>query len=148
MACFFISYNSADLDWAEWIAWQLEDSGHSTIIQDWEFVPGTNFVLRMDEAAALSDKIIAVLSPDYLDAMYTQPEWAAAFAKEQESKLIPVRVKECMPEGLLKQIIYIDLVGLDENSAKEKILSKIQAERLRPQEATAFPEVANPDTVS
>ena len=142
MACYFISYNSADLDWAEWVAWQLEDSGHTTIIQDWDFAPGSNFPLKMDEAAAIADKIIAVLSPNYLDAMYTQPEWAAAFAKDPtgaESKLIPVRVKECTPKGLLRQIIYIDLVGLDEERAKEELLRKIQAERLRPKVAPSFP---------
>ncbi len=27
MKDFFISYNSADRTWAEWIAWQLEEAG-------------------------------------------------------------------------------------------------------------------------
>jgi TIR domain len=30
---FFISYNSADARWAEWIAWTLEQAGYSTILQ-------------------------------------------------------------------------------------------------------------------
>jgi TIR domain len=30
---FFISYNSADRRWAEWIAWQLEEEGYLTVIQ-------------------------------------------------------------------------------------------------------------------
>jgi hypothetical protein len=30
---FFISYTSADLAWAEWIAWELEDVGYTTLIQ-------------------------------------------------------------------------------------------------------------------
>ena len=30
---FFISYAKTDLQWAEWIAWQLEQGGYSTIIQ-------------------------------------------------------------------------------------------------------------------
>ena len=30
---FFISYNHRDSAWAEWIAWQLENDGYSTIIQ-------------------------------------------------------------------------------------------------------------------
>ena len=28
MKDFFISYNSADQQWAEWIAWQLEEAGY------------------------------------------------------------------------------------------------------------------------
>jgi len=29
---FFISYTGADRQWAEWIAWHLEQAGYSTII--------------------------------------------------------------------------------------------------------------------
>jgi TIR domain len=48
---FFISYNGADKAWAEWIAWQLEEKGFSTILQAWDFRPGANFVLKMQEAS-------------------------------------------------------------------------------------------------
>ena len=47
---FFISYNHADRQWAEWIAWQLEAAGHLTILQAWDFRPGANFVQRMQQA--------------------------------------------------------------------------------------------------
>jgi hypothetical protein len=30
---FFISYNKADLPWAEWIAWQLEEVRYPAILQ-------------------------------------------------------------------------------------------------------------------
>ena len=36
---FFISYNSADESWAEWIASVPEGAGHSTVIQAWDFRP-------------------------------------------------------------------------------------------------------------
>ena len=48
---FFISYNSADRTWAEWIAWHLEAAGYTTVLQAWDFVPGSNFVVEMDNAA-------------------------------------------------------------------------------------------------
>jgi hypothetical protein len=44
---FFISYTGADLAWAEWIAWQLEEAGWTTILQAWDFAVGQNFILRM-----------------------------------------------------------------------------------------------------
>ena len=47
---FFISYNKADREWAEWIAWQLEEAGYTTVIQSWDFSPGRNFILEMDKA--------------------------------------------------------------------------------------------------
>jgi TIR domain len=76
---FFISFSKADRCWAEWIAWQLEAEGYSTIIQAWDFRPGCNFILEMDHATIIAKRTIAVLSPDYLDALYTKPEWAEAF---------------------------------------------------------------------
>jgi hypothetical protein len=79
---FFVSYNQADRDWAEWIAWQLEDAGYTTRIQAWDFHAGSNFVVDMDRAARQSRQTIAVLSPDYLAARFPTAEWAAAFARD------------------------------------------------------------------
>ena len=119
---FFISYNKADKAWAEWIAWELEEAKYKVILQDWDFHAGSNFVLEMQRAAELSDHTIAVLSSDYLTALYTQPEWAAAFAQDptgEKGTLIPVRVKKCELKGLLKPIIYIDLLDQpEENTAR------------------------------
>ena len=39
---FFISYNKADKTWAEWVAWQLEANGYTTVIQAWDFKAGNN----------------------------------------------------------------------------------------------------------
>jgi len=111
MKDFFISYNSADKDRAEWIAWQLEDAGYTTVIQAWDFGPGQNFVLAMQKAATEARRTIAVLSPDYLDAKFTTPEWAAAFVQDptgEQRLLIPVRVRPVELAGLLKPIVYID----------------------------------------
>ena len=66
MSKIFISYNKADLQWAEWIGWQLEEEGHEIILQAWDFRPGCNFVMEMQIAATKANRTIAVLSPDYL----------------------------------------------------------------------------------
>lgn len=139
---FFISYNKADLAWAEWLAWRLEEAGYSTTLQAWDFRPGSNFVLEMQRAATEAERTIAVLSPDYLAAKFTQPEWAAAFVQDPTGKnrtLIPVRVSECNPEGLIPQIIYIDLVGLGESGAADKLLNGVKQERAKPGIPPQFP---------
>ena len=82
---FFISYNKADKAWAEWIAWQLEeeaDEKYSVILQAWDFLAGSNFVVEMDKAASVAERTIAVLSPQFLSSRFTQPEWAAAFRRD------------------------------------------------------------------
>jgi hypothetical protein len=147
MADFFISYNKADCPWAEWIAWQLEEAGSSTLIQVWDFRPGGNFVLEMQAASAGSKRTIAVLSPDYLAAHFTYPEWAAAFSGDPQGadrKLIPVRVRDCAMKGLLSQIIYIDLIGLDEARAKVELLRGVTSSRAKPPRPPAFPASAKP----
>ena len=72
---FFISYNAADRSWAEWIGWQLEEAGYSVIIQAWDFRPGANFALKMDEAARTAERTIIVLSPNFLASSFTPAEW-------------------------------------------------------------------------
>jgi hypothetical protein len=110
MKDFFISYNKADRQWAEWIAWQLEDEGYSVVIQCWDFLPGCNFVLDMHEAAKDAERTIGVLSPHFLASMFTQPEWSAAFVKDptgKNRKLLLIRVHDCQPDGLLAAITSI-----------------------------------------
>jgi tetratricopeptide (TPR) repeat protein len=142
MTDFFVSHNSADRAWAAWIAWQLEEANYTTVLQAWDFRPGSNFVLEMQRAAADAARTVAVLSPDYLTSRFTQPEWAAAFAQDPTGKkgtLVPVRVRECDLKGLLPQIIYIDLVGLDEEAAKQALLDGVRRGRAKPEIAPSFP---------
>ena len=139
---FFISYNKADKGWAEWIAWQLEEAGYSTLIQAWDFRAGGNFVLDMHRAAGNARQTIAVLSSDYLAAQYTQAEWAAALAQDpagEKRVLVPVRVRDCEPDGVLRAITYVDLVGLDEATARQTLLARISGERLKPSIPPGFP---------
>src|SRR5690348_3078710 len=112
---FFISYNKADRAWAEWIAWQLEAEGYTTVFQAWDFLPGSNFVLDMDNATKKASCTIAILSPDYFASSYTPSEWTSAFAHDptgEQGKLLPIRVKACTIDGLLAQLVYLDLVDL------------------------------------
>lgn len=143
MGEFFISYNSNDREWAEWIAWTLEESGYSVVIQAWDFRPGQNFTLKMSRAISANSRTVAVLSQSYLDATFTHPEWAGAFANDPlgaQRKLIPVRVGDCKPEGLLQTVIYIDLVGLTEAAAKAALLDGMH-DRAKPAARPKFPGV-------
>jgi tetratricopeptide (TPR) repeat protein len=142
---FFISYNSADRTWAEWIAWQLEDAGYTTVLQAWDFRPGSNFVLEMQQAVMEAERTIAVLSPDHLTALYTQSEWAAAFVQDptgEKGTFLPICVRKCDLEGLLGPIIYIDLVEMEEADAKKALLDGVRRERSKPKFAPAFPHEA------
>lgn len=141
MKDFFVSYNRNDKQWAEWIAWTLEEAGYSVVIQAWDFRPGGNFVLDMHRAVAETQKTIAVLSNTYLASAFTQPEWAAAFADDPESfkrKLVPIKVRECKPTGLLRPLQYVSLIGISEAEAKQRLLEGMK-DRLKPEAKPDFP---------
>jgi tetratricopeptide (TPR) repeat protein len=133
---FFVSYTQADRQRADWIARVLEEFGYTAFVQDRDILPGSNFVLEMDRATIEADRVIAVLSPDYLAARYPQAEWSAALAN---GKLLPVRVRECELKGLLGAVAYIDLVGLEEPAAKKALVSGVQRPSDRPVKAARVP---------
>lgn len=150
MRDFFISYNSADKTWAEWIAWVLEEHSYTVIIQAWDFRPGGNFILDMQRATAEAQRTIMVLSDAYLKALYTQPEWAAAFTQDPTAanrKLLPVRVAPCQPTGMLASLVYVDLVGKSETEAETLLLAALQ-DRAKPTTRPSFPQAAPADRVT
>lgn len=126
MKDFFISYNKADKVWAEGLSNWLDQALFTTILQEQDFVAGSNFVSEMHHALKTAKRLIMVLSPDYLTAKFPETEWTAAFASDPTT-LIPVRVRECQPDGLLKPIVYIDLINLPAAQARERFISEIKA---------------------
>ena len=128
---FFIDYHQADISWAKWIVWQLRDAGYSVVDQQ-DFQPGTNRVLRVDEAMNTTKRLLILLSPDYLREPTTDNSlsggtiWSAMLiqdARGREGKLVPIRVRECTLNGLLAPLIAIDLIGKYEHEARFLLLS-------------------------
>ncbi|WP_239312959.1 TIR domain-containing protein, partial [Frankia sp. Cj3] len=152
---FFVSYTGTDAAWAEWIAWQLEarvrfgDRPARVFVQAWDLVPGTNWAASMHRTLPASARVVPVLSPTYLtDSRYGNAEWLAIWPDDPEGRkrrIVPVRVAECRPEGLLRSTTYIDLVGRDETAAADTLLAGITASvegRAKPAVAPRFPGVA------
>ena len=142
MKDFFISYAGADRPWAEWIAWELETAGYTTTLQAWDFRPGANFVLEMDTAKREGRRTIAVLSDRYLSALYTRTEWAGAFRQDptgEQRRLVPVRIDDCALDGHLAEIVFIDLVGLSPEDARNSLLAGVSEGRGKPSVAPRFP---------
>ena len=139
---FFVSYTDNDEQRAEWIAGILEKAGYSTIIQAWDFRAGESFVNNMHKALINCDRFIAVLSEEYLESLYCQTEWQAAFTKAPGSEkglFIITKIDNVKPEGLLAPIIYVDLHGIDEAEAERRLLDEVSTEG-RPRNKLGFPE--------
>jgi hypothetical protein len=142
---FFVSYTQADRAWAEWIGWQLQQAGYTVTVQAWDFLPGTDWVHQMHTAVQRAEHTLAVLSPAYLESSeFGEAEWRVAFAADPSGegrRLIPVRVLECRPEGLLKTRVYVDLAGLGERDAAAALLRGVSERTRPPGSKPAFPGV-------
>src|SRR5439155_1903435 len=113
---FFISYTKNDRDWAEWVAWELQEAGYTCTIQAWHFAPSQNFMQKMRQGLSETRHLVAILSEDYLASKFAGAESDAALTADPRglrAKLIPIRVKACTPDEVLRSRIYIDLVGKD-----------------------------------
>ncbi|RCG33067.1 TIR domain-containing protein [Sphaerisporangium album] len=144
----FVSYSPADERWASWIAWQLEAAGYRTMLQAWDFVPGTNFVDFMDRGVSEAGLIVAVLSRNYLGSRFGRQEWLTAFRADPDNpgnRLVTIRIEDCPLEGLLSTITWVDMVGVsDAAEARSLLLSRIRhtlAGRAKPAEQPGFPAV-------
>ncbi len=142
---FFISYSPADERWATWVAWELETAGYSTMLQAWDFVPGTNFIDFMDRGVSQATVVISVLSRNYLSSRYGRLEWQAALRADPDdiNRLVTIRVEDCPLEGLLSMITYLDLVGVtDPKAARSRLLVRIRealAGRAKPAQRPGYP---------
>jgi hypothetical protein len=131
-ADFFVSYTSTDRAWAEWIAWQLEAEGYTVVVQAWDFTAGRDWAHEMQQAAATAKRVVAVLSTAYLQSGHGEAEWRAFYAKDPRGErglLLPVRVGEVEPPGLLTTRIYVDLVGRDASGARAALLDAARGTR-------------------
>ncbi|WP_250286232.1 FxSxx-COOH system tetratricopeptide repeat protein [Frankia sp. CiP1_Cm_nod2] len=139
---FFVSHVSADREWAEWIAWQLEAVGYRVLVQPWDFVPGSNLIAEKHRATQLSARTISVLSAAYLASEHVAPEWQAALDADpsgRQRRLLMLRVEDCKPPGLLAQRVVVDLFATDATLATQRLLAAVRDERGKPTATPAFP---------
>jgi len=122
----FISYNHNDEAWAKWIDFVLRENGYDTITQAYDFKAGGNFVSDMHAALKKADSVICILTKDYLDSEWCKEEWSSAL-----EKLILIKVTSVKPDGILKNMAYIELFGLSEDKAEKELLGALE-DKTRP----------------
>lgn len=136
---FFISYHQADLEWAHWLGWELEQAGYPVILDQWDLYTGDNFVAWLHRALSAAAQVLIVLSEDYLAAHDREREWTAALL---EGRLFPVRVRPCHVKGVLASLRVLDLCNLGQEQARSLLrteLDKSQGTRGKPLQRPTFP---------
>jgi predicted ATPase/class 3 adenylate cyclase len=115
----FVSRAGVDADVAAQIGRVLESAGYGVILQQWDFA-NRHFLERMHEALASGARVVALLSPAYLQSDHCQAEWMNAIADDplnRNGRLILLRVADCDPPGLLAGLAYWDLLPIRDDPA-------------------------------
>ena len=110
MKDFFISYHSANIEWAEWIAEVLEEEGHIITLEPWDSKPDNNFIREIRNASKFAGRIILLISNDYIKIPCTLEEWFQVFSDKIEDRnvlTIPIKVEECFSHWRQEIIINV-----------------------------------------
>ena len=124
---FFISRAGPDKRWAELIASVVRDAGHEPFFEDEHFEPGQSIPHNMMRGAE-ADCIIAVWSPAYFESEHCVAELNAALMKSPlglQGNLIPLRVAPVELPAFVAQHAFVDLVGVDDDAARQRILATL-----------------------
>ena len=122
---FFISCEKKDIPWAEWIDWNLESFGYTSIILLKDFDEDTpDYYKKMHDALNDSKVFVAVYSWQYAHSDRWPAEWHTAYVKDplgEKGLFIPVRIEAVQKEGLLLPFESVDIFGMSEEQARNKL---------------------------
>jgi tetratricopeptide (TPR) repeat protein len=92
-----------------------------------------------------SERTVAVLSTAYQRSRYCAAEWQVAWAADpagEGRKLLVVRVEDCPRAGLLSTVVGIDVFGVPEETARQRMVRMLdgaRAGRTLPASTPEFP---------
>jgi len=138
---FFLSRRGSVAAIAREVADVLTEKGYKVLVQDYDIPLGSSFVERMHEAVRDARDLIILLTRDYEQSPYTRKEFTSFEAQRlrdlEERHIVILRCQDAPLQGLLADVIYQDLVGVeDREERKRRIIAA--AER---QSQTAIPSV-------
>ncbi len=130
---FFISFNSADLAYAEAIDAALRAADFTTYFHPRDLLPGGNVPAWMEEALINSVQTLALFSPDYVKdkATYSFTERYAAWWQDprgDERRLIPVLLREIdfKKHPMMAMLSRIEVVGSQPKEAAAQVVKRLK----------------------
>lgn len=107
----FLCHNSADKDWVERLAEQLESETFEGIpdgrplrvfFDKWDIQPGANVVHRLNDGLAKARYVAVVVSPDMVSADWPTFEWTHVIADDptnRRGRLLPLFLRDGTEKG-------------------------------------------------
>lgn len=128
---FFISFNSADLAYAEAVDTALRAEGFSTFFHPNDLLLGDRIPQWMDQALMNARQMLALYSPDYVSsrAVYSEAERYAQFSQDpkgEKRKVIPVVLKAAEFTPLFAGIKRIEVEGKPPKDAAAAVVAELK----------------------
>jgi len=125
---FFLSYSNKNDAFARFVDDVLCKAGYHVFAQ-WRDIPvGSNFVHEMNKGLARSERLVALLSPDYVASEHAMSELASAYnddADGSKRKIIPFIIAPVDPPPLYQQIVWRQIFSLSRDDAVRAILTAV-----------------------
>jgi hypothetical protein len=124
---FFLSYASADQEWANWIAWELEAAGYQVLLQTQGGAAGSRWTADPPDGVQHCARTLVLLSGAYLGSVFEETGWGAAQGTEAEylaRALMPVRLEDCPVPDLPGAAPALDLFGYSAETARKALLDR------------------------
>lgn len=111
----FLSHNYKDKPVVEQIAVRLRQLfGQEQVFYDaWSIQPGDGIIDKMNQGLGDCELFLFFVSKNSLQSKMVELEWQNAVIKASQgkTKIIPVKMDDCMMPPILMQSLYIDLYG-------------------------------------
>lgn len=111
----FLSHNHKDKVIVEQIALRLREIfGQDKVFYDsWSMQPGDGIIDKMNEGLSECKLFLFFVSKNSLQSNMVKLEWQNAVMKASsgKTKIIPVKLDDCLMPAILLQSLYIDLFG-------------------------------------
>lgn len=122
----FVMFDATDLRSAQLVRRALEGLRIRVVVLEPGTRPGSKFVERMDLAIVKADCAVLILSKAAMKSDYVREEWTSVLANKK--KILPIRIEEFTPKGLIGSRDYLDLVGKSDLEARQLIRRAIKNE--------------------
>lgn len=111
----FLSHNYKDKVLVEQVALRLRDIfGQDKVFYDsWSIQPGDGIIDKMNEGLGSCELFLFFVSKNSLQSNMVKLEWQNAVMKAASgaTKIIPIKLDDCLMPPILMQSLYIDLFG-------------------------------------
>jgi hypothetical protein len=121
---FFLSRRGSIAEIAREVADVLTESGYKIIVQDYDFLLSDSVIERMHEGVKDARDLIILFTRDYEQSPYTRKEFTSFEAQRlrdlEERHIIILRCEDVPLQGLLADVIYQDLVGIEDREERKR----------------------------